>query len=281
MPVKLPFPPPGSDAGEAGEGRTPSGRAPRVLGIASIATSASAVIVLAVASQVAVHATSDEPDPASAPIAAESTDEHAPEKADAVAPPAAIPAAYDQLAGDEVSYVRFLVSRSADFAAGGDLFGGAGLQYLSTDVADPSFHTDGQRRLSLLYYDYASNELVSFVVNVTAGTIEEVQRGSGSQPAPTDAETGLAWDLLLADGAAGAELGAEYAALTGGAALTPETDTLELSAHSFTTDAASFGAESCGVERCVQLLAQVSGGAFLTTSTYVVNLSTKTVLPVS
>ncbi|WP_156891590.1 hypothetical protein [Agromyces subbeticus] len=272
--------PPGSDATEPAEAG-PRLRKSRVLGIASIAASAGAVIVLAVATQVAVQATSEEPDAASAPIAAESTDENAPEKAETLAPPAEIPAAYDQLAGDEVAYVRFLVSQSADFTAGSDLFGGTGLQYLSTDVADPSFHSDGQRRLTLLYYDYASNELVSFLVNVTSGAIEEVQRGTGSQPAPTDAETLYAWELLLADPAASAELGTEFASYTGGAALTRDAASVELSAHSFTTDAASFGAESCGIERCVQVLAQVDGGPYLTTSTYVVNLSTQTVLPVS
>ena len=273
-------PPPGSDGVEATDGRARS-RRPRALGIASIAASAGAVIVLAVATQVAVHGTTEEPDPASSPIAAESTDENAPEKAETLAPPADIPAAYDQLAGDEVAYVRFLASQTGDFTGGADLFGGAGLQYLSTDVADPSFYGDGQRRVMLLYYDYASDELVSFVVNVTTGAVEEVQRGSGSQPAPTDAETAYAWDLLLGDDTAAAELAAEFASFTGGDTLAPDSPSVELTAHSFTTDAASFGAESCGIERCVQLLAQVNGGPYLTTSTYVINLSTQTVLPVS
>ncbi len=274
-------PPPDSGPDEAAPSRPRFRFSAKQLGVASTVAAAGAVVTLFAATQVAVHATSDPADdPASAPIAAESTDEDAPEKAEEVAPPAEIPAAYDSLAGDEVSYVRFLVSQTDDFAAGVDVFDGEGLQYLSTDVADPSFYDDGQRRLSLLYYDYGTEELVTFLVNVTTGAVESVERGQGAQPAPTEAETVLAWELLLADLAAGADLGSEYEAITGGT-LAPDTAGLDLTAHSFTTDAASFGAESCGIDRCVQLLAQVDGGAFLTTSTYVVNLSTKTVLPVS
>jgi len=253
---------------------------PRTLGIASAVSAAGAVVALVFATQVAVQATSSPPAPSSTPIAADSSDEGAPEKSESVAPPAIIPAAYDGLTGDEVSYVRFLGAQSPDFAAGADVFGAVGLQFLSTDVADPQAYTDGQRRLMSLYYDYTTNELVSMIVNVSTGQVETITRASGSQPAPTDAETALAWELIL-----GSELAQpisdQFAALTGGSALTPASAEVELTAHSFTTDAASFGAESCGVERCVQVLAQIDGGAFLTTSTIVVNLSTKSVLPVS
>lgn len=273
-------PPPGSEAAEAVEGRSRSRLTAKGLGIASAASAAGAVIILAVATQVAVQATGEpgQGTPTGV-IAAESTDENAPEKVESVAAPTAIAAAYDQLSGDEVSYVRHLVSLTGDFTEGADVFGGAGLQYLSTDVADPTFYTDGQRRLTLLYYDYATNELVNFIVNVTAGTVEDVQRGSNSQPAPTDAETNLAWELMLADAEAAAALGGEFEAVTG-TPLTNVPGAVELTAHSFTTDAASFGAETCGIDRCVQVLAQVTGGPYLTTSMFVVNLSTQTVLPV-
>ena len=253
---------------------------PRALGIASVVSAAGAAVALMFATQVAVQATSSPDVPPSTPIAADSTDEDAPEKSASVAPPAVIAAAYDQLTGDEVTYVRYLGAQTPDFAGGLDVFGEAGLQFLSTDVADPQAYTDGQRRLLSLYYDYGTNELVSMIVNVTTSQIEAVERASGSQPAPTDAETALAWELIL-----GSELAApiadEFAALTGGSALTPASAEVELTAHSFTTDAGSFGAESCGIDRCVQVLAQIDGGAFLTTSTIVVNLSTTTVLPVS
>lgn len=253
---------------------------PRVLGIGSAVAAGAAAVALVFATQTAVQATSSPEAPASTPIAADSTDEDAPEKAEEVAKPTTIAAAYDQLSGAEVEYVRFLGAQDPAFPAGQDLFGEPGLQFLSTDVADPQAYGDGQRRLLSLYYDYAAEETVSMIVNVTSGAIETVERASGTQPAPTDAETWFAWELLL-DSDAAQPVVDEFASLTGGSVLTPTSAEIELTAHSFVTDAGSFGAESCGVDRCVQLLAQVDGGAFLTTSTFVVNLSTREVLTIS
>lgn len=253
---------------------------PRALGIGSALAATAAAVALVFATQTAVQATSSPESPASTPIAADSTDEDAPEKATEVSKPTTVAAAYDGLTGAEVEYVRFLGAQDPAFAAGKDLFGEPGLQFLSTDVADPQAYSDGHRRLLSLYYDYATNETVSMIVNVTNGAIESVDRASGTQPAPTDAETSFAWELLLDDDTAQPVVD-EFAALTGGSVLTPASAEVLLTAHSFVTDAGSFGAESCGVDRCVQVLAQVDGGAFLTTSTYVVNLSTRAVLSIS
>lgn len=253
---------------------------PRALGIGSAVAAGAAAVALVFATQTAVQATSSPESPASTPIAADSTDENAPEKAEEIAPPATIPAAYDMLSGAEVEYVRYLGAQDPAFAAGKDVFGEPGLQFLSTDVADPSSYGDGQRRLISLYYDYATNELVSMIVNVTTGSVEDVTRASGSQPAPTDAETTLAWEMLL-DSEYAQPIVDEFASMTDGSALTPASQEIFLTAHSFTTDAGSFGAESCGIDRCVQVLAQIDGGPFLTTTPYVINLSTSTVLPVS
>jgi len=253
---------------------------PRSLGIASAVSAGAAAVALVFATQMAVQATAPEPGPSSTPIAADSTDENAPEKAETVAPPAVVAAAYDQLSGAEVEYIRHLGAQAPEFAAGVDVFGEPGLQFLSTDVADPQAYTDGQRRLLSLYYDYGTDETVSMIVNASTGAVESVDRASGSQPAPTDAETELAWRLLLESDAASA-LSEQFATLTAGSSLTPGSAEVELTAHSFVSDAAAFGAESCGAQRCVQLLAQVDGGSFLTTSTYVVNLSTRTILTVA
>lgn len=252
----------------------------RSVGIASAVTGAAAAVALIFATQIAVHATTEPETPPSEPIAADSTDADAPEKAASVEKPAFIAAPLDQLSGSEVEYVRYLGAQHPDFAAGVDLLGEPGLQFLSTDVADPDAYGDGQRRLFSLYYDYGTDEVVSFIVNVTNGAVESVSRAAGSQPAPTDAETALAWELLLASDTA-APIVDEFATLTGGSALTPHSEQIDLTAHSFVSDAAAFGAESCGPQRCVQLLAQVDGGAYLTTSTYIVNLSTRTVLTVA
>ncbi len=254
---------------------------PRTLGIASAVSAGAAAVALVFATQVAVQATSTPPDATSTPIAADSTDDDAPEKAETpIEPPTQVPAVNDKLTGSEVEYVRYLGAQHPDFAAGRDVFGGEGMQFLSTDVAEPSAYSDRHRRLISLYYDYATDETVSMVVDVTAQTVESVQRAQGTQPAPTDAETAHAWQLLL-ESELGDPVAAEFAGLTGGSALTPQSAEVELTAHSFSADAGTFGAEQCGIQRCVQVLAQVDGGAFLTTSTIVVNLSTQSVLPIS
>lgn len=238
-------------------------------------------MALVFATQVAVQATSTPPDATSTPIAADSTDDDAPEKAGTpIEPPTQLPAVNDKLTGSEVEYVRYLGAQHPDFAAGRDVFGGDGMQFLSTDVAEPSAYSDGHRRLISLYYDYATDETVSMVVDVAAQTVESVQRAQGTQPAPTDAETAHAWQLLL-ESELREPVAEEFAGLTGGSALTPQSNEIELTAHSFSADAGTFGAEQCGIQRCVQVLAQVDGGAFLTTSTIVVNLSTQSVLPIS
>ena len=155
---------------------------------------------------------------------------------DEVAKPATIAAAYDALSGAEVEYVRFVGAQDAAFAAGEDVFGEPGMQFLSTDVADPQAYTDGQRRLISLYYDYATNETVSMIVNATTGAVEAVDRASGTQPAPTDAETSLAWELLL-DADAAQPVVDEFAALTGGSVLTPASVTNEWAVRRTSADA--------------------------------------------
>lgn len=268
-------------AGDAGSRARPR-LTPKKLGIASGISAAAAVAVLAVATTVAVQAANDEDPSSSDPvtIAGDSTAEDAPEKAEVVEAPVQTAAAYDQLSVDEVAYARFLVSQTDEYADGADLFGDAGLQFLSADVADPSFYSDGHRRMSLLYYDYAADRLLIFILNLTTGEVESAEGSQGAQPAPSEAETMRGWELLLNDAEAGADLSAQYAEL-GGGALTVDSADLEITAHSFTTDTATFGAETCGVDRCLQMLAQVDGGTFLVTLPYVVNLSTSSVLPVT
>jgi hypothetical protein len=214
-----------------------------------------------------------EPDDA---VAAESTHPDAPEKA---ATPVARPAAkapYDQLSGDEVAYARYLVGRHATYDAAVDVAGGAGAQYLSADLADTSAYGDSVRRLSLLYYDYGAEELVQYVVDMAQGAVAEVVTAQGVQPAPTELETDVAFDLLLQE--AGAEIRAEYLDVTG-ERLT-ESAPVDVTAHSWTGGRGTNAAQQCAADRCVQVLVQTPDGPYLTTTPYVVNLSAQTVTPV-
>ena len=83
---------------------------PRKLGIASAVSAGAAAVAIVFATQVAVQATATPAAPESTPIAADSTDDDAPEKAEtAIAPPAVVAAANDKLTGAEVEYVLSLI----------------------------------------------------------------------------------------------------------------------------------------------------------------------------
>lgn len=208
-------------------------------------------------------------------VPAESTDAGSPEKAtDPVAAPAA-KAPLDQLSADEVAYARYLVGQHASYRRTTDVTGGAGAQYLSADLADASAYGDEVRRMSVLYYDYRAERVLQYVVDLDAAEIEEVTRAKGVQPAPTELETDVAYDLLLAETGAVAD---EYAELTG-EALTDGSD-VAVSAHSWTAGPATDAAPECATDRCVQVLVQTADGPYLTTTPYVVNLSAQTVTPV-
>ncbi|WP_100345648.1 hypothetical protein [Compostimonas suwonensis] len=239
---------------------------------------AGAAVAFVLASQLAVYG--EEPGSSSpAPtIAAESTDEDAPEKAATAVPaPPTVGTSHDQLTVDEVGYARYLASQTPEFAGATDLFGEPGAQYISTNVSEPASYTDGARRFDLLYYDYTANQLIRFVTNLTTKTVESTTAGSGSQPAPTDTETIEAFRIALAD-PLGAVMKEEFTALTGGEFTSAEQT--EYGASSFSSKASVLGAENCGAERCVQIVAQTPDGTFLSTSNLVVNLSTKTVVSI-
>lgn len=261
----------------------PTGRTRRVsrrLAAAGIAAVAGVAAVVAIATQTSVlHAEPGAPAPETPvpTIAAESTGEDAPEQASPetpVAAPAVEAATYDQPTVDEVAYVRYLVSQDPSYAGTASVDGGDGAQYLSADLADPSLTADGDRRYTLFYFDYASDQLLHYTVNVAAGTVESVSAGAGVQPAPTDQETLVAYQLLLAD-PLGQAIKDEFRAATGEELTDPAQTTF--TAHAYTAGPADLGAESCGVQRCLQLLVEAPDGRYLTTTPFIVNLSAQTV----
>lgn len=208
-------------------------------------------------------------------IPAESTDAGSPEKATKPVAAPADKAPLDQLSADEVAYARYLVGQDASYRKTTDVTGGAGAQYLSADLADASAYGDEVRRMSVLYYDYKAEKVLQYVVDMDAAEIEEVTKAKGVQPAPTELETDVAYDLLLAETDAVAD---EYSELTG-EALTDGSD-VAVSAHSWTGGPATEAAPECATDRCVQVLVQTTDGPYLTTTPYVVNLSAQTVTPV-
>ena len=255
-------------------------RLSRRVAAAGIAAVAGTAAVVAIATQTSVlHAEPGAPQPGTSvpTIAAESTSQDAPEQASPQTPvpaPAVEAATYDQPTVDEIAYVRYLVSQDPSYAGTASVDGGDGAQYLSADLADPSLTADGDRRYTLFYFDYAADALLHYTVNVATGTVESVTEGTGVQPAPTDQETLLAYQLLLAD-PLGQGIKDEFRAATGEELTDPAQTTY--AAHSYTAGPADLGAEACGVQRCVQLLVEAPTGQYLTTTPFIVNLSAQTV----
>lgn len=208
-------------------------------------------------------------------IPVESIDAGSPEKADDPVAAPADKAPLDQLSADEVAYARYLVGQDASYRRTTDVTGGAGAQYLSADLADASAYGDEVRRMSVLYYDYKAEKVMQYVVDMDAAEIEEVTTAKGVQPAPTELETDVAYDLLLAETDAVAD---EYSEITG-ETLTGSSE-VAVSAHSWTGGPATDAAPECATDRCVQVLVQTTDGPYLTTTPYVVNLSDQTVTPV-
>lgn len=257
------------EQGSAAAHRRPSKLLAIGLTGALLATAATAVALTRTSGT--ADAAGPEASPPPPTVAAESTDTNAPEKKATLPAPTA-KAPHDQLAADEVAYARHLVAEDKSYAATKAVTGDAGAQYLSVNVADPTLYDDQERRLSLMYYDYAAEQVLHYVVNLTDRAVEAVDAAAGVQPAPTELETQTAYDLLLASDVAGEAIAREFTERTGQKTITEEA--VDVTAHSLTDGP---GLESCKGARCVEVLVQTTEGPFLTTTPYVVNLSDQSV----
>ena len=102
-------------------------------------------------------------------------------------------AALDPLSGEEVGYARGLALKAAGEGTGERVDGTPGLQFLSVDLAE----NDKARAVTINSYDYASDELVTQVVDVASGKVETT-RAKGVQPPPSKREVDTAMTRLLA-----------------------------------------------------------------------------------
>jgi hypothetical protein len=159
--------------------------------------------------------------------------------------------------------------------------GERGPEYIDTDLAEPAQSATAQeeaaRRVEVLFYDYARDQLVKKTVNLATGTVERTDTAEGMQPPPSAAETEQAAALLIQD-ALGKGLRADFKAATKGTDLTSPGQ-LRLRGISFNTSeqSAPAGLAKCGKHRCVRLFTQVKDGPWIDTTNLVVDLSDRTV----
>lgn len=173
----------------------------------------------------------------------------------------------DPLSGAEVGYARGLaVSATAD--TGQRVDGSAGLQYLSTDLAE-SEEGAPTRAVKVNSYDYATDELVTQVVDLESGKVQ-TKRATGVQLPPSRREVDTAMVRLLADPASQA-LKDDYKRTTG-VALT-SADQLDYAGGAWTADEKSKGGEQCGEHRCIFFQLRTEDGRGLVMVDRIVDLS--------
>lgn len=227
------------------------------------------LVVLVVTAAVAVLFGAGALPPGAAPtgaVAAAPSPEETPEVTDPPAgPPPSAGTGRDPLAPAELTRARALAAGTT----GRDVTGAAGAEYLSFELADP---VGADRRAALYFYDYATDELVKQLVNLSAGRLEDAYRATEMQPPPAEREVGTAFRLLLADPAAGAAFRSRWAGDIG----TPFTDPAQaaVTAQTYIAHPGAEPAGQCGRHRCLQLLPRdAAGGDFVDVNDFVVDLS--------
>jgi hypothetical protein len=173
----------------------------------------------------------------------------------------------DPLSGEEVGYARGLALAAAG-AAGERVDGSAGLQYLSTDLADSDPEAP-ERAVTVNSYDYATDELVTQVVDLQSGDVD-TKRAKGVQLPPSKREVDTAMVRLLADPESQA-LKDDYKRTTGVALTSP--DQLDYAGGAWTADEDSEGGEQCGEHRCVFFQIRTEDGRGLIMVDRIVDLS--------
>ncbi|MEU0842437.1 hypothetical protein ABZ370_23600 [Streptomyces sp. NPDC005962] len=125
-------------------------------------------------------------------------------------------------------------------------------------------------------YDYASDSLITRLVDLRSGKVLRSARQHEVQPPPTLAEARQAVKVILADRRLGEGMRASYKAETKKPLTSPSQ--LLIQGMSFLGSRAEGvkGAEQvsqCGAHRCVQLFVRIPGGKWIDTSRIVIDLS--------
>ncbi|OPF80194.1 hypothetical protein VT50_0213620 [Streptomyces antioxidans] len=158
--------------------------------------------------------------------------------------------------------------------------GGSGAEPL--DTRRPTRATSGSSasdsRAEVQLYDYASDTLITRVVDLRSKKVLDSARRHGVQPPPTLAEAREAVKVILTDRRLGPGMRESYAAQTGKRLASPAQ--LRLQSMSFLGSRAKGvdGARKvsrCGEHRCVQLFVRIPGGKWIDTSRIVIDLSAR------
>lgn len=158
--------------------------------------------------------------------------------------------------------------------------GGSGAEPLDTrrPPRAKSASSASDSRAEVRLYDYASDTLITRLVDLRSGKVLDSARQRGVQPPPTLAEAREAVKVVLADRRLGPGMRDSYASQTGKRLTSPSQ--LLLQGMSFLGSRAKGvdGARKvsrCGEHRCVQLFVRIPGGKWIDTSRIVIDLSAR------
>lgn len=158
--------------------------------------------------------------------------------------------------------------------------GGSGAEPLDTrrPPRAKSASSAPDSRAEVQLYDYASDTLITRLVDLRSKKVLDSARQHGVQPPPTLAEAREAVKVVLADRRLGPGMRDSFTSQTGKRLTSPSQ--LRLQSMSFLGSRAKgvAGARKvsrCGEHRCVQLFVRLPGGKWIDTSRIVIDLSAR------
>ena len=165
------------------------------------------------------------------------------------------PIGFDSLSKDEIAAAVNTVG-SARIAGTSDRF--EVLRVERHDEGQPAAATRSVRRADVSVYDYASDALRDYVVDVRDGSIDESTSGYGTQPPLSRGEEALARSIALSDRGTMAALGRAYRTATGVPLVDPAAQLvivpIVFRADSLEPGRVTGASATCGRARCAQLL---------------------------
>lgn len=160
-----------------------------------------------------------------------------------------------------------------------DVLGGSGGEVLAADLPPLDERRPGRRVLVSLY-DYRTDHVHQVLIDLAGDSVLRNETVPGLQLPPTTAEAAVATELAIAHDPAPAFM-TEYLKVTRSLLLSADQVQPVAGIWRPTTTAAADSTAGCGTRRCVQLLLALPSGHYLNTHDFAVDLSSRTVLPVS
>ncbi|MFD5859412.1 Tat pathway signal sequence domain protein [Streptomyces chartreusis] len=186
----------------------------------------------------------------------------------------------DPLTDDEMDRAAQLAASPQMRSAGEDVEGDRGPQRLGVDIAEPDADevddANAPRRAEVSFYDYKADALVTRIVNLDTGKVEETSTEHGVQPPLSRDEYAEAAKLLIAD-PLGADMKADFKDATDKELTSPEQLQLNGAVYRATPGAQPAVLDKCGEHRCVRLFPKVKNGPWIDARSFVIDLSARKV----